>query len=48
MDDLSDAVANSMSASKSESGGNTFKAFSPEIKRKIIKASFQCLDRLTN
>ncbi|MBA4709006.1 hypothetical protein [Aquitalea aquatica] len=44
MDDLSEAVANSMSGS----GSNTFKAFSPEIKKKIVKASFQCLDRLTN
>ena len=48
MDDLSEAVANSMSGSKTESGSNTFKAFSPEIKKKIVKASFQCLDRLTN
>lgn len=48
IDDLSEAVANSMSGSKTESGSNTFKAFPPEIKKKIVKASFQCLDRLTN
>lgn len=49
-DDLSDVVAAAMSVDKNspQRDANTFQALSPEIKRKIIKASFQCLDRLTN